>query len=90
MQGRKSRPGDLRLVVEIADSTLGFDLTTKANLCARAAIAEYWVLHISGRRPIVHREPGAGLYRSVTAYGEEESVMSLASPASQFRIGAVL
>ena len=84
------RPGDLRLVVEISDSTLGFDLTAKAKLYARAAIAEYWVLDIPGRRLIVHREPGEGVYGSVTAYGEEESVTPLASPGSQFRIGDVL
>src|SRR6266567_459280 len=34
------RPQDLRLVVEAADSTLGFDLATKAALYARAGIVE--------------------------------------------------
>ncbi len=33
------RPADLRLVVEISDSTLGVDLTTKAELYARAALS---------------------------------------------------
>src|SRR5260370_978463 len=37
------QPADLRLVVEISDSTLGFDLTVKAALYARAGIVEYWV-----------------------------------------------
>ena len=35
------QPSDLRLVVEISDSTLGFDRTTKARLYARARIIEY-------------------------------------------------
>jgi len=35
------RPADLCLVVEISGSTLGFDLTTKADLYARAGIIEY-------------------------------------------------
>ena len=34
------RPGDLRLVVEVADTSLNFDLTTKAALYARAGIVE--------------------------------------------------
>jgi Uma2 family endonuclease len=42
------RPEDLQLVVEVADSTFSFDRTTKAALCARASIAEYWVLDVAG------------------------------------------
>jgi Uma2 family endonuclease len=76
----------LRLVVEVADSTLGFDLRTKAALYARAGIAEYWVLDIAGRRMIVHRNPQAGTYVSVAAYNEDESVAPLAAPDSCFRI----
>lgn len=42
-------PADLRLVVEVSSSTLGFDLTTKAQLYARAGIQDYWVLDVEGR-----------------------------------------
>jgi Uma2 family endonuclease len=80
------RPGDLRLVVEISDTTLGFDLTTKAELYARAGIIEYWVVDVAARRLIVHRDPREGLYRSVTAYGEQESVSPLALPDFEFRV----
>src|SRR5271166_5375791 len=85
-QDANPRPGDLRLVVEISDSTLGFDLTTKAELYARAGIVEYWVVDVAARRLIVHRDPRAGLYRSVTAYSEQEVVAPLASPPSDFRV----
>lgn len=80
------RPEDLQLVVEVADSRLGFDLTTKAPLYARAGILEYWVLDVAGRRLIVHRDPQAGRYVSVAAYGEEESVAPLAAPGSYLRV----
>jgi Uma2 family endonuclease len=88
-QDANPRPGDLRLVVEISDSTLGFDLTTKAELYARAGIIEYWVADVAARRLIVHRDPGEGLYRSVTAYGEEETVCPLASQHSEFRVADI-
>src|SRR5437867_7416078 len=81
------QPQDLQLVVEVADSTLGFDLNTKAALYARAGIVEYWVLDIAGRRMIVHRDPEAGRYTSVAAYGVEESVSPLAAPDSRLRVG---
>jgi len=79
-------PEDLRLVIEVADTTLGFDLTTKAALYARAGIVEYWVLDMAGRRMIVHREPQGARYASVAAYSSEESVAPLAAPESSLRI----
>ena len=78
---------DLHLVVEVADSTLGFDLRTKAALYARAGIVEYWVLDIAGRRMAVHRDPQGERYASVAAYGAEESVAPLAAPDSLLRVG---
>ena len=79
-------PSDIRLVVEVADSTLSFDLRNKATLYARAGIAEYWVLDVAMRRLIVHREPGAGHYAAVAAYSESESVAPLAAPTMMFRV----
>ncbi len=74
------QPRDLRLVVEVTDTTLSFDLTTKAALYARAGIVEYWVLDVGGRRLIVHRNPQLGKYTTVEAYSESESVSPLAAP----------
>jgi len=61
------RPEDLRLVVEVADSSLNFDLTIKAALYARAGIIEYWVLDVASRRLLVHRDAKAGAYASIIA-----------------------
>jgi Uma2 family endonuclease len=80
------RPQDLRLVVEIADTSLGFDLKIKAALYARAGVPEYWVLDVAGRRLLVHRNPQAGTYADVAAYSEHESVSPLAAPQAQFRV----
>ncbi len=59
------QPTDLLLVVEVGDSTLGLDLKTKARLYARAGIQEYWVVDVTGRRVIVHRDPIGGAYAAV-------------------------
>lgn len=88
-QSEPPQPGDVALAVEIADSTLRFDLTVKAALYARAGIVEYWVLDLSGRRLIVHRDPAPGGYRSVVAYSESESVAPLASPQREFPVGDI-
>jgi Uma2 family endonuclease len=56
-------PSSAVLLIEVAASSLPVDLAVKAPLYASAAIAEYWVLDLDGRRAIVHREPEAGGYR---------------------------
>jgi Uma2 family endonuclease len=84
-QSANPRPRDLCLLVEV-DTTLRFDLTTKAALYARAGIIEYWVLDVSGRRLIVHRNPQLGKYTTVVAYSESESIAPVAAPDALFKI----
>ena len=88
-QSANPQPDDLELAVEVSDSTLRFDLTVKATLYARAAIREYWVLDVPGRRLIVHRDPGPSGYASVVAYSEAETIAPLASPLNQLRVGSL-
>ncbi|HEV8413647.1 MAG TPA: Uma2 family endonuclease [Bryobacteraceae bacterium] len=88
IRDQNPQPSEVRLLVEIADSTLRFDLTVKARLYARARIADYWVVDIPSRRIIVHRDPQEGQYRSVVAYAEQESVKPLASPDHEFPVGS--
>ena len=88
VSGGNPRPADLRLVVEVADTSLQFDLTTKAALYARAGIVEYWVLDVAGRRLIVHRDPQQGGYSSIVEFTAQESVAPLAAPQANFRVAA--
>ncbi len=69
-------PADIRLLVEVSDTTLDFDQKKKALLYARAGIAEYWLLDVKKRSLLVHREPVGGEYQSVRTYSEQEPVMS--------------
>ncbi len=73
-------PQDLHLAVEVADTTVNFDLTTKAALYARAGIVEYWILDIPRRRLIVHRNPQFGKYPEIAIYNEQESVAPRRAP----------
>lgn len=84
---KNPQAADLRLVIEISDSTLGFDLKTKAALCARAGVVDYWVFDIPARRLIVHRDLRNGRYQSITVYRSDESVAPLAAPQNEFRVG---
>ena len=80
------KPADLQLVVEVADTTLRFDLSTKAALYARAGIREYWVVDLLDRRIVVDRDPAEGRYRSIAAYSEDETISPLAQPDRTLKI----
>ena len=81
------QPSDIRLVVEVSETTLGFDLTKKAALYARAGIPEYWVFDVVEHRLIVHREPTNGRYQAVAVYAAHESVAPIAASDAWFRVG---
>jgi Uma2 family endonuclease len=51
---RGQHPGaaDISLVIEISDTSLGFDLGEKLALYKAAGIAEYWVVDLNAR--VVH------------------------------------
>jgi Uma2 family endonuclease len=75
------QPEDLRLVAEVSNTTVSFDLKLKAKLYARAGIQEYWVINIPEKKLIVHREPKDGSYTSVGTYASNEEVRPFATEA---------
>jgi Uma2 family endonuclease len=77
---------DIRLLVEVSGSTAHCGSNTKPGLYARAELPEYWVIDIPGHRLIVHRDPLKGVYQSIIAYSEKESVRPLAAPDREFRV----
>jgi Uma2 family endonuclease len=76
----RATPPDIRLLIEAADTTVRYDLTTKASLYARAGIVEYWVVSLPDRKLTVHRDPQQGAYRDLRTYREHEQVTPLAAP----------
>jgi Uma2 family endonuclease len=55
-----------RLVVEIADSSLAYDLGRKAGLYAAFGITELWVINAVTLETRIHRDPTKTGHRSVT------------------------
>ncbi len=74
------QPKDILLLLEISDSSLLFDLTTKARLYSLASVVDYWVVDVENRRLIVHRFPTVEGYDEITEWDIGESVAPLALP----------
>jgi Uma2 family endonuclease len=58
-------PADIILVIEVADSTLGFDRNTKAPLYAAAGISEYWIVNLVDDRLEIYSQPEGDIYTSI-------------------------
>jgi Uma2 family endonuclease len=77
-------PGDVLLLIEVADSSVEWDLGEKAALYARDGVPELWVLDLPADRVVIHREPTAGGYASVAQLPRDGSVHPLAFPDVAF------
>jgi Uma2 family endonuclease len=70
-----------RLVVEVADSSLAYDLGRKANLYAGFGIAELWVIDAVRLRTRIHREPTITGYRDISDHGPDARLVPELEPA---------
>jgi Uma2 family endonuclease len=77
------------LVVEIADSSLGYDLGIKAGLYAGFGIRELWVIDAVKLATRIHRDPGAGGYRSIVDRPASERLVPEEIPALAVTLAAL-
>ena len=70
------RPEDILLVVEVADTTLEKDRTTKKELYAAAGITEYWIINLPDQQVEQYLDPSGEDYRLTHTYKLGQSVES--------------
>jgi Uma2 family endonuclease len=76
------RPGDVLLLVEVADSTLRADRDIKVPLYAESGIRECWLVDVAGRAVEVYRQPSGGRYAQVRRVGPEGTLDIAALPGA--------
>ncbi len=87
---RHPTPADVVLLLEVSDSSLEYDLGGKAVLYARAGITDYWVVLVSEAVIVVHREPSAEGYGSVTRLSGTDTLSPLAVPDAVWAVDMLL
>lgn len=80
-------PQEVSLAIEVADSSLKFDTTTKATLYAALGVREYWVVDARTLTTRVHREPAASGYASVEKVSSSETLVPSLAAALAIRVG---
>lgn len=85
------------LIVEVSDTTLFMDVTTKAELYATAGVEDYWVIDLEHRMLLVFRDPaplpvglGGAAYRTHFTLGPADSISPLAAPNSSVAVADML
>jgi Uma2 family endonuclease len=56
---------DILLIVEVANTSLEYDLTVKRDLYAITGIVEYWVADLTNNRLLVHTDPAGDHYQTI-------------------------
>jgi Uma2 family endonuclease len=69
-------PAEIHLVIEVADTTLDYDLNTKAQLYAESGIPDYWVADVLHQQVWAHGDPSPNGYRSLRTYQAGERVVT--------------
>jgi Uma2 family endonuclease len=83
------RGSDALLVVEVADTSLRYDLNTKAPIYAEHGVPEYWVINAVTLVTLVHKEPSGKTYASVQEITPGATLTPSLAPAFAISIGAL-
>ena len=84
MRGR-----DALLVVEVAETSLRYDLNTKAPIYAAHGVREYWVINAGTRTTMVHKEPSGNAYGRVDEVAPDAMLTPSLVPAFAVSLGAL-
>jgi len=75
-------PGDVMLVVEVADTSLRYDRDVKIPLYARAGIAESWLVDLTSGTVDVFTQPAAHGYQQSLRARRDDRIISSALPST--------
>ena len=67
-------PGDILLIIEVAESSIDYDRDVKSRIYARSGIPEYWLVDLNDNVLVCHHEPKDGAYQRVTQYRRDQAV----------------
>ena len=83
-------PSDVLLIIEVADSSLEYDTTVKAELYAIMGIPEYWVADLPNNRLLVYSTPEGDVYRTTREFHAGDSVAPQLLPSCRLDAGILL
>jgi len=83
-------PPDVFLLIEVANTSLGYDLDMKAPAYARAGVVETWVVDLNSETVLVLRQPGPDGYGDRREVGRGGSLEVAALPGVTLAVDDIL
>jgi Uma2 family endonuclease len=83
-------PQDILLVIEVADTSVGYDQEAKLPRYAQTSIAEAWIVNIPEDRLEVYRQPTFEGYQEVVHLGRGEHLTPVAFPDLSLAVDTIL
>jgi Uma2 family endonuclease len=83
-------PADVLLVIEVAETTLRYDLDKKVPLYARSEIREVWIADLARREVVRFADSHDGLYRTRTVTPANASLSPILLPRLSVALSEIL
>lgn len=71
---------EILLAIEVADSSLAYDLRRKPQIYASFGVHELWVVDVKGERTHLHRAPGSEGYASIESLAAGDALVPSIAP----------
>jgi len=81
---------DILLIVEVADSSLGYDSEVKLRLYAGAGVPEYWLVDLAARTVTRLTKPSGDTYQQQALHRAGESIAADALPRCAIPVESLL
>jgi Uma2 family endonuclease len=83
-------PGDILLLIEVADSSVDYDLQVKVPLYAATGIAEVWIVNLVAASIEIYRRPAEAGYEERRRVGRGDALTPQAFPDVVLAVDEVL
>ncbi len=65
---------DIYLLIEVSDTTLEYDRTTKLPIYAESGVSEFWIVNIPDHQIEVYRNPSGKIYQSIQTFTQGQTL----------------
>ena len=83
---KDAHPASAQLVVEVADTSLGFDRLRKGRLYARNCIPEYWIVDLAAGQLEIYRAPEGEDYADKRILGAADRISPLSTSDAELAV----
>ena len=81
---------EIFLIIEVADSSLEYDMTVKADLYAILGVHEYWIVDVQNDRLLSHSDAAQGAYGAKREFRRGDTVTPLLLPDCTIAVNDLL